>query len=352
MKKIGSILLADSTRAEFGDSVTAEELRKLADYPEVKVLQCASPRRDAVWTLLNESFFSARPDVELRVYGFYSNECDLGFARKMGNVRRFAADCLMQAQNVEAIAEIPHLESLSLGIFELDDFHVLELIPSTLTSLFLSATRSKKPSLEPLSRFRALKVLHLEGQTKGIEVLRELQGLEELTLRSITTRDLRYLAPLRNLWSLWIKLGGIRSFVGVEDKKSIKFLELWQVRELAGADVVAALPGLQNLFLQSLPHVESLPSLKDSSALRRVVLQNLKGMRDFSPLERAPALEDFGLVQGSLQTPEQLLPVLRNPNVRRVAALFGSDRKNRAFSSLRERHGKLEWEPWEPFEYR
>ena len=48
-------------------------------------------------------------------------------------------------------------------------------------------------------------------------------------------------------------------------------------------------------------------------------------MRDFSSLEKAPALEDFGLVQGSRQTPEQLLPVLRNPTVRRVAALFGSD---------------------------
>jgi hypothetical protein len=352
VKKIGSILLADSTRAEFANSVTAEDLRQLAGHPQIKVLQCATPKDDAVWVLLNDCFFAERPDVELRVYGHYSTECDLSFARKMGNVHRFAADDLMRARNVKAIAEIRHLESLSLGIFELDDFRVLESIPSTVTSLRLSATRSRRLSLAPLSRFRSLKVLYLEAQSEGIDVLRELQALEELTLRSITTRDLSYLAPLRDLWYLDIKLGGIRSFTGIEGKKRIKYLELWQVRGLQSVDVVAALPGLQNVFLQSLPHVESMPALKDSTALRRVVVQNLKGIRDFSALEGAPALEEFGLVEGNRQTPEQLLPVLRNPAVRRVAALFGSNRKNRAFSRLREAHGKVEWEPWEPFEYR
>jgi hypothetical protein len=61
----------------------------------------------------------------------------------MVNVRRFAADCLMRAKNVGAIAEIPELESLSLGIFELQDFGVLETVPPTLTTLSLGATRSK-----------------------------------------------------------------------------------------------------------------------------------------------------------------------------------------------------------------
>jgi hypothetical protein len=39
-----------------------------------------------------------------------------------------AARCLMRAKNVETIAEIPELESLSLGIFELQDFGVLETV--------------------------------------------------------------------------------------------------------------------------------------------------------------------------------------------------------------------------------
>jgi hypothetical protein len=95
-----------------------------------------------------------------------------------------------------------------------------------------------------------------------------------------------------------------------------------------------------------------LPSLRDSEDLRRVVVQNMKGLRDFTALGSAPALEEFALVEGHKQTPQQLLPVLKNPALRRVSANFGSDRKNREFCRLRDGHGKAEWTEWEPFAYR
>src|SRR6185295_11867212 len=117
MTRIGPIRLVDATRAEFNGTVAADDLRALATDRKIKVLQCVEPVREDVWVLLNETFFSARPDVELRVYGHYSAECDLEFARLLTNVRRFAADCLMRAKNVDTIAAIPGLESLSLGIF-------------------------------------------------------------------------------------------------------------------------------------------------------------------------------------------------------------------------------------------
>jgi len=258
----------------------------------------------------------------------------------------------MRASGIEAIAEISGLESLSLGIFELKDFSVLERISSKLTTLRLSATRSKRPSLTPLSKFRSLRVLYLEGQSKNIEVVSELSDLEDVTLRSITTDDLTYLERLTRLWSLDIKLGGIRGFKGIEGKKSIKYLELWQVRDLHDIDFAGTLPSLQNLFLQSLPHVSALPQLRESAALRRVVIENLKGLRDFTALEGATGLEEFALVQGNNQTPLELLPVLKNPRVQRMSAYFGSDRKNREFEKLREQYGKAELARFEPFEYR
>ena len=232
-ERIGSLRMADATRAEFDDSVTERDLRQLAGLPKVKTLQCSAPVKDSVWSLLNDCFFALRPDVELRVYAHYSSECDLAFAQRMGNVRRFAADCLMRATNVEAIAGISRLESLSLGIFELQDFGVLESIQPTLTTLSLGATRSQNLGWTPLARFGGLKSLYLEGQANGIEVVSGLHALEDVTLRSITTADLRYLAPLTRLWSLDIKLGGIRSFRGIEGKSTIKYLQLWQIRELA-----------------------------------------------------------------------------------------------------------------------
>lgn len=343
--------MVDATRAEFNDSASADDFRELAKQPNLKVLQCSATVRDAVWSVINEHVCRVRPDVQLRVYGHYSNRCDLSFARLVPNVRHFAADCLMRASGLEALAELRGLESLSLGIFDLTDFSVLERLSPGLTSLSLGATRSKRPTLTPLRKFRSLRVLYLEGQSKDIDVLGELLELEDVTLRSITTQDLWYLGHLPKLWSLDIKLGGIRGFAGIEGKQSIKYLELWQVRDLRSVDVVGTLPGLQNLFLQSLPHIESFPGLTDSTVLRRIVVQNLKGLRDFTALEAAPALEEFSLIDGRKQTPQQLLPVLKNPRVRRVGAYFGSDRKNSQFSHLREEYGKAEVDGWEPFEY-
>lgn len=349
--RVGSIVMADVTRAEFGASVAERDLRALAANPRVRVLQCSAPVPDRVWGLVDAAFFAARPDVELRVYGHYSEPCDLGFAGRMTRVRRFAADCLARAANVDAIADLPPLESLSLGIYEAQDFRVLERVAPSLTSLSLHATRSKKPSLAPLARFAALKRLYLEGQSNGIDVLGGLGHLEEITLRSITTPDLAYLSPLEKLWSLDIKLGGIRSFAGIEGKAGIKYLELWQIRELRGVGVIAELPGLQNLFLQSLPLIAALPGLAASRALRRIGLENLKGLADFGALEAAPALEEFWLAEGGRQQPEQLLPVLRNPAVVRASAWFGSDRRNQAFARLRDAHGKAAFDLSMPFVY-
>lgn len=160
------------------------------------------------------------------------------------------------------------------------------------------------------------------------------------------------MSPLERLWSLDIKLGGIRSFVGIEGKDTIKYLELWQIRELPDADIVASLSGLQNLFRQSLSRVKQLPSLEGSRSLRRIVLENMKGFSDFTALESAPALEEFALVEGNRQQPEQLVPVLRNPAVRGATAHFGSDRKNQAFTRLRDAYQKVEWDRSRRFEYR
>lgn len=343
--------MADPTRAEFNDSASADDFRELATQPRLRVLQCSEPVRVDVWSLVNEHFCPARPDVELRVYGHYAAECDLSFARLLSNVRHFAADCLMRAASVESLAELRSLESLSLGTFELTDSSVLERLSPGLTSLSLGGTRSKRLSLAPLGRFGSLRVLFLDGHSRDIEVLAGLPELEDVTLRSITTPDLHYLSDLPKLWSLDIKLGGIRDFRGIEGKQSIKYLELWQVRGLRSIDIVGTLSGLQNLFLQALPLVETFPELAGSRALRRIVIENLKGLRDFSALAAAPALQDFALLDGRKQAPQQLLPVLNNRRVRRISAFFGSDRKNREFSHLREECGKAEFDIREPFQY-
>jgi hypothetical protein len=348
---VGSIQMLDATRAMFNSSVAVEDLRKLAGHPRVRVLQCGDPVGREVWQMLDEEFFSLRPDVELRVLHHIDAGCDLSFAGGLKHVRRFSADCLLRATNLEAIAEMSQLEELTIGVFELKTFGFLERVTDQLTSLAICDTRTKSISLAPLRRFQNLRKLYLEGHHREIEVLATLKQLEDVTLRSITTPDLRYLTDLTKLWSLDIKLGGIRSFAGIEGKESIKYLELWQIRELRNIDVIETLPGLQYLFLQSLPHISSIPSLERLKSLRRMVVANLKGLHDFASLESAPAVEEFALLEGDKQAPEELLPVLQNPVVQRAIGYFGSQRKNEAFTALRKAYGKAEWDPYAPFDY-
>jgi hypothetical protein len=104
--RIGSLTFADATRASFDAAVTEHDLRQLAALPAVRTLQTAAPVPGAVWSLLNDVFFAARPDVELRVYGYYEHgmECDLAFAARLPNVRHFTTTLqLLQAHMTTAM---------------------------------------------------------------------------------------------------------------------------------------------------------------------------------------------------------------------------------------------------------
>jgi hypothetical protein len=134
------------------------------------------------------------------VYG-YSSVCDLSFVTRIRNVRHFAADCLREAINVGCLAALENLETLSVAIYDLQSFAFLADIPGRITHLSLAATKSNKPRLNPLARFRCLKTLYLEVQQNDIEALSGLSMLEDLTLRSISTSGLGFLAGLDHLWS-------------------------------------------------------------------------------------------------------------------------------------------------------
>jgi len=342
--------LLDPERIDFTDSLSMTDIEYLVSYSPIKVLQCSSPVKEVTWELLNFEFFRRRPEVELRIYGFHSQECDLSFASKMSYVRHFTADCLMSASGIESIAKIPELLTLIIGIYDLDNFNFLWSVPDTLTSLLLGNTRSKKPDLLPLSRFRGLNRIYLDGQQKNIDVLSELGALEDVTLRSITTPDLHYLSGLQRMWSLDIKLGGNHDLSAIQNMEGIKYLAMWQLREFNNIDVIAHLPGLQNLFLQSLPQIYAVPSLREARNLRRITFQNLKGLKNFTELQWAPALEDFILIQGQSQQPEDLLPVLCNPNLHRASAHFGSIKKEKRFKEFLQAYGIEDTVPI-PFNY-
>ena len=340
-------------RYNFREPVTKREIKAIAADSRVKFVQTAEPARPDTWRLLNELLLARRPDIQIRLFGCYHDSCDLGFVAHLSNVRHFAADCLHgPVTGLEHLERLPSsLESLSIGMWQLTDFGFLESIAPSLRSLSLHATKSKRPSLAPLARFKQLETVYLEGQQKDIEVLSGLAELRDVTLRSISTQGLDYLKPLRKMWSLDLKLGGIRDLSAIAGMEAISYFETWQVSRLSDASVISELPGLQSLFLQSLANVRSLPPLLGLRKLRRVVLMNMKGLHDLTPLELAPSLEEFALIEASGSQPSELEPVLRNPALERALAGFGSAKKNRLFESMREKAGVGVFNYGAPFKY-
>lgn len=222
----------DKRRLGFFDSLSDDEIVRIREDKEISTLQTSEPFPEESIEKLNDKLFRYRPDIEFRVFGFYGKVCDLSFAEKLSFVSRFSADCLKNAVNVESVSSMKNLEELSIGILNLENLNFLGSVSGKLKKLALWKTKQKKLDLSALRRFTDLETLRPEGHTKNIESLSKLGNLQELTLRSVTVSDLNFLVDLEKLWSFALKLGGTTDLSALTEVKNLKYLEIWQVRNL------------------------------------------------------------------------------------------------------------------------
>lgn len=336
---------------EISSGITKSEVRSLASNKSVKHLQFSSPLSLDEIRSLEKIVFAHRPDVSLRVYGHYFSECDLSYLIEVPSVRMLSVDCLHNASGIEVVTQLKNLELLGVRIFSLQNFDFLNEVSPRLKKLLLHSTKSKKPRIDMLGRFEGLEYLYLEGQQKGIESISKLRNLKEIVLRSISTPNLEFLRSNSELWSVDIKLGGIKNFDALQSLPSLKYLELWQIRGLSDLSFISKLNTLQNLFIQSLRQVTELPDLSNLTNLRRIYLENLNGLKHLDSLENAPSLEEFALSSARNLEPRDLIPVLNCDALKRVSCYFGSSKKNTEFRRLATQYGKEEY-IWTQFEYR
>jgi hypothetical protein len=246
--------------------VTDEQLRPLEPY--VTQVQFDQPLTSSDFDRLS-AFMYDYPDVMLRVFGHHSTD-DLEFLRFFPSHRAFTVD-------VWTIKDITGLRHLS----------------ENATSIGIGWTKTKSLSLSVLSRFKNLQRLSLEGQTKDIAVISALVKLEDVTLRSVTLPDLEILGPLKQLWSLDVKLGGTKDISVIKRLPALKYLELWMIRGFTDLSHIAEAEVLQYFWLEALKNVNEIPSLRNLTALRRVMLSGTPGLRDLCPIADAPALEEL-----------------------------------------------------------
>ncbi len=311
-------------RFEVTDSISDALLKALVADKRVETLQVSAPLKPATWDRLNERVFARRPDIELRVYGFYNATCDLSFIPRMTHVRRCRLEPDGKIKGLDHIATLVRPESLSVHIFGLQSFEFLDEIDGeNLRELQLGRTKSKKPSLAHLARFKDLRSVSLVGQQKDIEVISDLQRLESVWFSGITLRGLDLLRPLKRLKSLGMILGGTKNLSALQGMSRLEQLELIHVQGLSDISVISTLVGLKRLALRDLRNVRALPDLSKLTKLGGVELMTMKGITDLSPLASAPALREFAHVAVTDVYPKTYAPLLKSKSLKKIGVMRG-----------------------------
>jgi len=293
---------------ELKTPVTVEQLRPLD--ARCRVVQFSEPLTDSDFKRV-AGFMRDCSTVTLRVYGHYSDGCDLEFLRYFSFLRNFQVD-----------------------VFKLKDFSGLNYLTNDLEYLGLGQTLRKTHSLRFLERFTSLRELYIEGHAKDIEVIGQLVKLEQLRFRSITLPNLSILKPLVRLLSFDLKLGGTKDLRLLPDIGKLRYLEVWMVKGLSDLKVIADIHTLQYLFLQTLKGVTELPSLRGLALLRRVHLETMKGLNDLRSVADAPMLEELLILDMRHLKPDALSPFVGHPTLKRATVGLGSIKKNGVVKKL------------------
>ncbi len=291
------------------------------------------------WSILNKVLFATRKDITLVTTVDYPEVLDLSFIPLLSNVENFHVHG-SKSINVELIGTMKNLKSLSLyAIGSVQSLEFLDgLNADKLEELEVGSTKANI-DLSVLKRFKNLKNLKnlkIEYHKKNIETLGELKNLEELFLYSVPITDVNFLANCKKLLSLRVILGRITDFSAIKGIDSLRYIELYQLRNLADISFISELPGLQYIFLGNLPRVYKLPDFSKLKKLRRIYLENLKSLKDFSMLKTAPTLEEFGLIKALNNEPEDLKLLFTLPKLKSVTVAFGSVKKNERFNKMKE----------------
>lgn len=282
--------------------LTREMLRPLK--PECKFVQFDSLLSDREFKRL-ATLLRRHPKVTLRAYGSYDGSItNLDFLRHFPTVRSFQAD-----------------------VYNLESIDGLNFLPTELASLSLGQTKHQF-SLQPLARFTSLNRLHLERHSKDLSVVAGLTEVTELSLRSITLTDLSLFRSLTKLETLAVKLGGTKILDGISAFPNLRYLELWMIRGFTDLGPITEVPSLQNLFLQALKNVRTMPDLSSLTQLTKIHLETMKGLTDLRPLLTARALQELWLVDMRHLHPEDVAVLAAHPTLTRARVGLGSARKN------------------------
>lgn len=263
-------------------------------------------------------------------------------------------------EDLELLRHYPDLRRLGVTSLRLRSFDGVRHVTGTLEELHMGDTL-RPVSIAPMGGLRQLTALGLNGPLRDVGTIGQLTAIENLQLRSVTLPDLSPLLPMRRLRVLYIGLGGTSDLSLLPHLAALEELELWRIRGLRDVSMLAAIPRLRSLRLESMSAVSELPSFADAIALRSIAMCAMKGIRDLGGVAAAPNLEELIISDLPNLEIETLRPLAGRPTLTRGIWGVGTRAKNHAlyeilrvgqppfdhpdFAAWLERHPPAEGEP-------
>jgi hypothetical protein len=258
--------------------------------------------------------------LHIRFYAHYGGQFDCRFLREIPSVRSLGMDCLRQVANAEELGQLSHLEELRFGVFEADVPRMLEM-PALfgLRKLTLAETRKKNFDLSPLSAYRKLEDLFLNGHARGIDVLQGNRTIRKLSLSQMRRKtSLGFVRSMTGLRSLNVILGGR---TGLDELFNEGVEELWilRVQGLENVDL-NGFPGLRKLKIEDQLKIVGIDLEPVSDRLQVLSILNCKRLKEIRGMELLSRLESLRLGRTAIE-PEALLAAL--PKTVREVSLWG-----------------------------
>jgi len=284
----------DSGRISDPEGLSPKDVMKACEQRGHLVVQFSKPEAyfPAILQSLNEACRLAEDRLQVRFYGHYGTQFDAVVLRQLPEARNISVDCLSEIVNEEEVGKLPNLKILSLGIFELNRPDILDTLDlGQLTRLVLSENRKRNIDLTPLSRCGSLEELFVNGHSKGIKAIANLDRLRKLTLSGYAkTHPLNMISAIANLKELTLILGG-RSDLEDLTSTSLEVMQVLRVRGLATLGDLSRFPALAALRVED--QLQLLQVDLRGANLKRLWLSNCRNLSELPGLDRQKRLQEL-----------------------------------------------------------
>lgn len=284
----------DSGRVSDPQVISPVEIAEAAKTRDRLIIQFSYPDAYSPRLLqeLNDACRLAGDRIQARFYGHYGTRFDAAVLRNLPEVQNLAVDCLSNIENEDEIGQLPKLQSLSVGVFELDRPDFLQSLQlGQLTRLTVSETRKRNIDLAPLSQCRSLVDLFIHGHAKGIARIADLPALRKLTISAFAkSNGLDFVSAIPSLAQLTLTLGG-RPNLDDLASATVEMLQILRVRGLETLGDLSRFPALTALRMEDQLQITDLDL--SGADLERLWLDNCKNLSSLHGLERQARLQEF-----------------------------------------------------------